>query len=115
MADESGPAAVLESDGITRPPEPAEDIPEDDWAEANEDGATGTEEEEADAESYDTEDEDPVGDEVCPCSNAAWRHLKPFVAITACDHCNSRRAVIQSQDKASQSRMTHHPPGLGRG
>ena len=64
MADPSGPAAVLESEGVTVPPEPADDIPDDDWAEANEDGATGTEEEEADAESYDTEDEDPIDDEV---------------------------------------------------
>ncbi|CAL5219362.1 g1181 [Coccomyxa viridis] len=70
MADPSGPAAVLESEGVTVPPEPAEDIPEDDWAEANEDGATGTEEEEADAESYDTEDEDPIGEEVTDASKA---------------------------------------------
>ena len=64
MEDPSGPAAFMESEGVDVPPEPAEDIPEDDWAEANEDGATGTEEEEGDAESYDTEDEDPIGDEV---------------------------------------------------
>ena len=44
---------------------PVEDIPEEDWDVANEDGATGTEEDDADAESYDTEDEDPVGDVVC--------------------------------------------------
>lgn len=62
MASPSGPAAMLVSEGVTVPPEP--DIPDDDWAEANEDGATGTEEEENDAESYDTEDEDPINDEV---------------------------------------------------
>lgn len=73
MADPSGPAAVLESEGITTSRPEHEDIPEDDWAEANEDGATGTEEEEADAESYDTEDEDPIDDEVCSIPSAAWR------------------------------------------
>ncbi len=41
-----------------------DDIPEEDWDVANADGATGTEEDEADAESYDTEDEDPTPEEV---------------------------------------------------
>jgi hypothetical protein len=75
MEDPSGPAAFMESEGIDVPAEPADDIPEDDWAEANEDGATGTEEEEGDAESYDTEDEDPIGDEVRPASIAALAPL----------------------------------------
>ena len=95
MADPSGPAAVLESEGVTVPPEPAEDIPEDDWAEANEDGATGTEEEEADAESYDTEDEDPIGEEVRLCSNAAWRHLNHYVPMAGCDDRDCEQGWMQ--------------------
>lgn len=95
MADPSGPAAVLESEGVTVPPEPADDIPEDDWAEANEDGATGTEEEEADAESYDTEDEDPIGDEVGLYSNATWRHLYQYVAIAGCDDRVCEQVMLQ--------------------
>ena len=75
MENPSGPAAFMESEGVTVPPEPADDIPDDDWAAANEDGATGTEEDDGDAESYDTEDEDPIGDEVCPALMVSWRHL----------------------------------------
>lgn len=41
-----------------------EDIPEEDWDAANADGATGTEEDDGDVESYDTEDEDPIPDAV---------------------------------------------------
>lgn len=41
-----------------------DDIPEEDWDAANADGATGTEEDEADAVSYDTEDEDPTPEDV---------------------------------------------------
>ncbi len=40
-----------------------EDIPDDDWDLANADGATGTEEDDGDVESYDTEDEDPLPDD----------------------------------------------------
>ena len=78
MENPSGPAAFMESEGITVPPEPADDIPEDDWAAANEDGATGTEEDDGDAESYDTEDEDPIGDEVCLTLNGV---LAPLTAV----------------------------------
>ncbi len=41
-----------------------ENIPEEDWDAANADGATGTEEDDGDVESYDTEDEDPIPDAV---------------------------------------------------
>ena len=68
----------MESEGVTVPPEPADDIPDDDWAAANEDGATGTEEDDGDAESYDTEDEDPIGDEVCLALNGV---LAPLAAV----------------------------------
>ncbi|CAK0743308.1 hypothetical protein CVIRNUC_001460 [Coccomyxa viridis] len=70
MENPSGPAAFMESEGVTVPPEPADDIPDDDWAAANEDGATGTEEDDGDAESYDTEDEDPIGDEATDAEKA---------------------------------------------
>ncbi|EIE25592.1 hypothetical protein COCSUDRAFT_46779 [Coccomyxa subellipsoidea C-169] len=40
-----------------------DDIPEEDWDAANADGATGTEEDDGDLESYDTEDEDPLPDD----------------------------------------------------
>ena len=85
MADPSGPAAVLESEGITTSKPEHEDIPEDDWAEANEDGATGTEEEEADAESYDTEDEDPIDDEVCSIPPLLGA-LAARISIAGCDY-----------------------------
>lgn len=77
----------MESEGVTVPPEPADDIPDDDWAAANEDGATGTEEDDGDAESYDTEDEDPIGDEVCLALNSV---LAPVAAINLySDECSS--------------------------
>ena len=91
MADPSGPAAVLESEGITTSKPEHEDIPEDDWAEANEDGATGTEEEEADAESYDTEDEDPVDDEVCSIPSLLGA-LARRMPIAGCDNHRANAA-----------------------
>ena len=97
MEDPSGPAAFMESEGVDVPPEPADDIPEDDWAEANEDGATGTEEEEGDAESYDTEDEDPIGDEVRPAIIAALAPLVAGPQYLCRDECNTLAGTLKSQ------------------
>jgi hypothetical protein len=108
MEDPSGPAAFMESEGVDVPPEPADDIPEDDWAEANEDGATGTEEEEGDAESYDTEDEDPIGDEVRPAITAALAPLAAGRRYLCRDECNSFAGTLKLQKHGRWSWVHSH-------
>ena len=105
MENPSGPAAFMESEGVTVPPEPADDIPEDDWAAANEDGATGTEEDDGDAESYDTEDEDPIGDEVCLTLSTV---LAPVaVIILYSDDCSLPGSPYISMNNVSQHAITY--------
>ena len=105
MENPSGPAAFMESEGVTVPPEPADDIPDDDWAAANEDGATGTEEDDGDAESYDTEDEDPIGDEVCLALNGV---LAPLAAVILnCDDPSLPAFLYISFTNLSQHAIPH--------
>lgn len=57
-----------------------EDIPEEDWDAANADGATGTEEDDGDLESYDTEDEDPLPNDDVSLLEISGRQNKAFGA-----------------------------------
>ena len=76
-----------------------EDIPEEDWDAANDDGATGTEEDDGDPEEFDTEDEDPVEDEACHLWSLHPLLYRPAQCTGACKaHSHTERP------SASQSR-----------
>ena len=77
-----------------------EDIPEEDWDAANDDGATGTEEEDGDAEEFDTEDEDPVQEEA--------RHL--CYILLPCTACSIATRACSAQSHTNRSIKIEETP-----